>query len=303
MKAAHSGTSLFQLCRLFGVTRQAYYQHFWYYEESNFEADLVLQEVKNIRRLNPIIGCRKLNVMLQPFLLDHQIKMGRDALFDLMATHKLLVRKRKRKVQTTYSRHWLKKYPNLIIDVVPSRVNEVWVADITYFKIKSGNVYISFVTDAYSKKIVGYYVAETLEAINSIRALKMALTQNKISGEQLIHHSDRGVQYCCEDYVKLLQDNQIMISMTESGDPLDNAIAERVNGIIKEEYLNHYQFNNRKEVEKKLNEAVSQYNKYRPHLSCNMLTPSDVHQNNLPTLKLWKNYYKQKTNFVNVSQD
>jgi transposase InsO family protein len=227
--------------------------------------------------------------------------MGRDSLFDLMAAHKLLVRKRKRKIQTTNSKHWLKKYPNLIKDVVPSRVNEIWVADITYFKIKKGNVYISFITDAYSKKIVGYYLAETLEAINSVKALQMALDQNNISTNKIIHHSDRGVQYCSEEYVRILHENQILISMTESGDPLDNPIAERINGIIKDEYLNHYQLNNKKEVEKKLNESILLYNSYRPHLSCNMLTPSDVHQNNLPVKRLWKNYYKQKTKFLNLS--
>lgn len=303
MKAEQKGIGLFQFCWLFGISRQAYYQHYWNYEEYNLEAELVLQEIRNIRRLNPAIGCRKLNVLIQPFLLEHQIKMGRDALFDLMSVYKLLVRKRKRKVQTTYSKHWLRKYTNLIKDVIPSRVNEIWVADITYLKIENGNVYISFITDAYSKKIVGYYVAETLEAKNTINALKMALKNNNITSQNLIHHSDRGVQYCCEEYVKLLQDYGIIISMTETGDPLDNAIAERINGIIKEEYLNHYQYNNKKEVEYKLNQAVQQYNNYRPHLSCNMLTPSDVHQNNLPTQRLWKNYYKQKTKFVNVSQD
>jgi len=284
------------------LTRQAYYQNQWRCEDISVEAELVIQEVKAIRRLHPAIGCRKLMVMLQSFLLDHQIKIGRDALFDLLAEHKLLVRRRKRNITTTWSKHWMRKYPNLIKDAVPSRANEVWVSDITYFKIEQTHVYISFVTDAYSRKIVGYHVADTLEAIHTVKALQMAIAQSNTNFIGLIHHSDRGAQYCCAEYVKVLQDNGIAISMTENGDPLENAIAERVNGIIKEEYLNHYQIKTKKEIEQKLEEAVTQYNQHRPHLSCNMLTPEDVHQNNLPTHRRWRNYYK-KPIIVNVNQD
>ena len=272
-------------------------------EDTSVAAELILQEVKAIRRLHPAIGGRKLMVLLQPFVLEHQIKIGRDALFDLLATHQLLVRKRKRNIVTTWSKHWMRKYPNLIRDVVPSRPNEVWVSDITYFKIAESHVYISFVTDAYSRKIVGYHVADTLEAIHSVKALQMAIRQSTTNLIGLIHHSDRGCQYCCTEYVNLLKHNGIAISMTEHGDPLENAIAERVNGIIKEEYLNHYQIKTKKEIEQKLQQAVHQYNHNRPHLSCNMLTPEDVHQNNLPIQRLWKNYYKQKPIIVNVKQD
>jgi putative transposase len=287
-------------CRLLGFTRQAYYQDQYRYEDTSIEAELIIQEVLSIRRLHPAIGCRKLLVMLQSFMLDHQIKMGRDALFDLLAEHKLLVRKRKRNITTTWSKHWMRKYPNLVRDVVPSRVNEVWVSDITYFKIGEKHVYISFVTDAYSRKIVGYHVADTLDAVHSVRALEMAISQSNTDLIGLIHHSDRGVQYCCTEYVKVLQDYEIAISMTENGDPLENAIAERVNGIIKEEYLNHYQIKTKKEIEQKLQQAVSLYNNDRPHLSCNMLTPNEVHHNNLPTHRLWKNYYKPKPIIVTV---
>jgi len=287
-------------CRLLGLTRQAYYQSQGRMADTGIEAELVVQEVIAIRRMHPAMGCRKLLVMLQAFMLDHQIKMGRDALFDLLAEHKLLVRKRKRNITTTWSKHWMRKYPNLIRDVVPSKVNEVWVSDITYFKIGEKHVYISFVTDAYSRKIVGYYVAQTLDAVHSVKALQMAIDQANTNLTSLIHHSDRGAQYCCAEYVNLLQDYQIGISMTENGDPLENAIAERVNGIIKEEYLNHYNITNKKEIEQKLQQAVSLYNNDRPHLSCNMLTPNQVHHNNLPPQKLWKNYYNPKNIIVNV---
>ena len=290
-------------CRLFGITRQAHYQYLWSEEASSFEQELILEQVLQIRRLQPVIGGRKLYAMLQTFLLEHQIKMGRDALFDLLAAHQLLVRKKKRRITTTQSFHWFRKHPNLIRNTVPLHKNHIWVSDITYYKTTNGFIYISFITDAYSRKIVGYHVADTLEAIHTIKALEMALGQASGPVTGLIHHSDRGIQYCCADYVKLLQDNHIAISMTENGNPLENAIAERVNGIIKEEFLNHYSLKNQSEVMEILKQSVSTYNTQRPHMSCNMLTPEDVHQNNLPVQRTWKNYYKQKPNFVNPLQD
>jgi transposase InsO family protein len=216
-----------------------------------------------IRKEHKGIGTRKLYDMLQPFMLEHGVKTGRDALFDLLAASRLLVKKRKRKVQTTYSNHWLRKYPNLTRDFIPKTINQLWVSDITYWKIHTGeHLYISLITDAYSRKIVGYHVAETMEAIQSIEALQMALAALDGAAKplQLTHHSDRGIQYCSGKYVKLLQDNGISISMTENGDPLENAIAERVNGIIKEEYLNYYQTNNLPEAKKQLQKAINLYN-------------------------------------------
>jgi putative transposase len=241
--------------------------------------------------------------MLQAFLLEHQIKMGRDALFDLLAANRLLIRRKKRRITTTQSYHRFRKYPNLIKYIQPTSANQVWVSDITYYRTTSGFVYISFITDAYSRKIVGYHVADTLEAIHTIKALMMAIKQASDPLTGLIHHSDRGIQYCCIEYVNLLQDHGIAISMTENGDPLENAIAERLNGIIKEEFLNHYSLKNQSEVMNALNQSVAVYNTLRPHMSCAMLTPDDVHQNNLPILRTWKNYYKQKPTFVKLLQD
>jgi len=290
-------------CCLLGITRQAYYQHFWKEEAASFEQELILGQVLQIRRLQPAIGGKKLYVMLQDFLLQHQIKMGRDALFDLLAAHCLLIRKKKRRITTTQSFHWFRKHPNLVRDILPLNKNHVWVSDITYYKTTAGFAYISFITDAYSRKIIGYHVADTLEAIHTIKALEMALKQTSGPLNGLIHHSDRGIQYCCADYVNLLQDNHIAISMTENGDPLENAIAERVNGIIKEEFLTHYSLKNQSEVMEALKQSVSIYNTQRPHMSCSMLTPEEVHQNNLPVGRTWKNYYKQKPTFVNPLQD
>lgn len=221
--------------------------------------------------------------------------MGRDALFDLLAAHQLLIRKKKRRVYTTQSFHWLRKYPNRIKQLVPSRANQVWVSDITYYQTRQGFVYISLITDAYSRKIVGYHVADSLEAVHTLSALQMAIKENRPFLNELIHHSDRGIQYCCYEYVKLLQDNNIVISMTEDSDPLENAIAERVNGIMKQEYLEHYMPKNKEEIRKLLADSVNAYNNLRPHMSCNMLTPETVHQNNLPVQRNWKSYYKPKT--------
>lgn len=253
------------------------------------------------------MGARKLCEILQPFMMEHDIKMGRDAMFDLLAANRLLVKKRKRKIQTTYSNHWLRKYPNLIRDFIPKAINQLWVSDITYWKIHTGeHLYISLVTDAYSRKIVGYKVAETMEAIQSIQALQMALAA--LGGAavplQLTHHSDRGIQYCSGKYVKLLQDNGITISMSENGDPLENAIAERVNGIIKEEYLNSYQTNNLIKAKEQLQKAISLYNNDRPHMSISNLTPNKLHYNQkIKHQKLWKNYFKKPNTFENKNEN
>jgi transposase InsO family protein len=306
MKMDYTHVGLARLCAWFGVTRQAYYQHFWSMTDHVIEQDLIVQEVLQIRKNHRWMGGRKLYEKLYPFMLEHQIKMGRDAFFDLLSYHGLLIRRRKRRIVTTNSSHWLRKYPNLIRDFVPTAPNQLWVSDITYWKINNKDVYINLITDAYSRYIVGYHGAPTLEAIESIKALKMALKTTKNNQpESLIHHSDRGVQYCSSDYVKLLQDNGIEISMTENGDPLENAIAERINGIIKNEYLIDYSVDNIGNAQQLLKKAVELYNYDRPHMSIGNLTPAHVYysKTTLKTERLWKNYYNKRNNFVNEYQD
>jgi transposase InsO family protein len=301
MKDRYPKVNLVRFCRLLGVTRQAYYQHYWDIANTSIEEELVIQEVLNIRKNHRYMGGRKIYELITPFMLEHQIKMGRDALFDLLAKERLLVRKKKRRVYTTQSFHWLRKYPNLIREFVPTAPNQLWVSDITYWKINNNNhVYISFITDTFSHKIVGYHVAESLESIETIQALKMALSDlGSESHFQLIHHSDRGVQYCHHDYVKLLQDYDIKISMTENGDPFENAIAERVNGIIKEEYLCDYKVNSIIEAKQVLDFVVKLYNDERPHNSIGNLVPNQVHELNLKPEKLWRNYYQKNPIIVN----
>lgn len=305
MKTTFSHIGLAKLCGWFGITRQAYYNHSWKAFEVVNQHHIIVDRVKEIRESHPRLGTRKLFDMLEPFLREHQIKMGRDALFNILYINHLLVRKRKRKISTTNSYHRFRKYHNLIRELIPTAINQLWVSDITYWKIGKKHAYISFITDVFSHKIVGYYLADTLETSKSIQALKMALNSLKTEPTNLIHHSDRGIQYCSNSYVKLLQDYNVKISMTENGDPLENAVAERINGIIKEEYLYNYQINNLKEAKQLLKAVVDLYNNERPHMSISNLTPNQVHQSkeNLKLNKLWKNYYKKNSNIVKQEQD
>ena len=229
---------------------------------------------------------------MQDFAKEHQLNLGRDALFDLLREHHLLIRSRKRNVQTTFSRHRFKKYKNLVRDFVPLAPNLLWVSDITYIVVADGFGYLSLITDAYSRKIVGYYLSKTLEASGSINALLMALTGCE-DVANLMHHSDRGVQYCCYDYVKILTDKSIKISMTENGDPLENAIAERVNGILKCELLQE-KYKSFEDAKNSIEKAGNIYNTLRPHSSCDMLTPIEAHKKHGALKRHWKNYYKKK---------
>lgn len=295
MKDIYRNISLSRLCRLLGITRQAFYKHFWEVSDITVEQHLVLDQVHDIRQIHPAIGVRKLYHLLQPFLLEHQVKMGRDALFDLLAANKLLVRKRKRRVKTTQSFHWLKKYPNLIRDWRPSRPNQLWVADITYIPLTNGFLYLSLVTDAYSHKIMGHAIADNLEAVHAIKALQMALDNLRESPECLIHHSDRGIQYCSFDYVSTLKRNNIQISMTENGDPLENPIAERINGILKDEYLCHYPLTSINQAAELLMDVVDRYNRLRPHQSINLITPDVAHEKQLLINRTWSKKERKLT--------
>jgi transposase InsO family protein len=306
MKLTFAHMSIAVMCEWFGITRQAYYQHHRNCQNASVEHAIVLQEVNKIRSQHPRLGARKLHLKLQDILNFHNIKIGRDKFFELLRENKLLVRKHRNRLKTTHSHHWMKKYPNLIHDLTPQSPNHIWASDITYWKIQDRHVYISFITDLYSHKIVGYHVAETLDSVQTLRALKMALTgllKEPSSPFQLIHHSDRGAQYCEQNYVKLLRKYNIRISMTENGDPLENAEAERLNGIIKQEYLDHYRVKSIKDASEKLAMAVMLYNNDRPHMSIGNHYPAIVHKETMETKKLWRNYYIKKPILVKQIQD
>lgn len=289
--------SISMLCSLFGYSRQAYYQFRHEAEKEALQHDLILQQMLTIRKSQKRIGTRKLFFMMTDFMQQHHIKIGRDSLFNLLATHKLLVRRRKRRIPiTTFSDHWMHKYPNLIVDFIPTAPNQLWVSDITYICLMNDFAYLSLITDAYSRKIVGFYLSETLSADGCIKALKMALSNNPQLG-RLIHHSDRGSQYCCADYVGLLEKHFIKISMTQSGDPLENALAERVNGILKDELLEK-QYLNFEQAQQAVAVAISIYNHQRPHGSIDLLTPVEAHLREGELKRRWKNYYSKRKEVV-----
>lgn len=275
------------LCRLFGKTRHAYYDHQWRVQDEGLRDEIVLQHVFEIRKTQKRIGTSKLHFMLQEPLKEHNISIGRDYLFDLMRDHGLLIRQRKRKAITTDSRHWMHKYNNLIQELQICRPEQVWVSDITYIRLPGQWGYLSLVTDAYSKKIMGWAIRIDLSAQGCQDALQMAVEDRKYKSE-LIHHSDRGSQYCCKNYVDMLVSNNIAISMTQTGSPYDNAIAERVNGILKAEfdlYASNVGIDN---TRKKIAESIRTYNQCRPHASCDYLTPEQAHLIDGPLKKRWK---------------
>ena len=278
------------LCSLFGYSRQAYYQQVKAQEQQALQEGLLLQEVLRIRQTQKRLGARKLLVIVSGFMAEHGIGIGRDAFFELLREQALLVRKRRRsRPQTTFPGHWLRKHGNLIIGFVPTAANQLWVSDITYIHLQDGFAYLSLITDAYSRKIVGFYLCGDLSAWGCTQALEMAIEGSPVQ-QGLIHHSDRGLQYCSYGYVKLLQDHHIAISMTQKGDPLENALAERVNGILKEELL-EVVYSTLAAAQTAIATAISIYNHQRPHSRVDMLTPVEAHTKTGELKKHWKNYY------------
>lgn len=253
---------------------------------------IVQQMVLNIKKDHPRMGTRKVYHLIKPDLVQANIKMGRDALFDLVAANNLKVTKRKRRHITTNSNHVFKRYPNLIKGYQPDKPDQIWVSDITYIRSGKEFLYLFLITDMYSKKILGYRLASSLESHHAVNSLQDAIKNSSKPISGLTHHSDRGIQYCSKDYIKLLDKHKIKISMTENGDPLENAVAERVNGILKDEYLNQYE----RLTLLQLDKSIEKYNSKRPHLSCDMKTPELAHLSSGTLKRRWKNYYKKPIN-------
>ena len=275
-----------ELCGLLGYSTQAYYQYNRQTEKQVFRHEAYIQQVLACRRSQPRLGTRKLFELLQP-------DMGRDAFFDMLRSHGLLVRRKRYRVRTTFSAHRFRKYPDLVNGlVVPQRANELWVSDITYIRVAGDFAYLSLVTDAYSRKIIGFQMSHDLSTDSCLKALKMALS-TRLTDRPLIHHSDRGTQYCSKAYVQLLNKQGIAISMTQSGNPRDNAIAERVNGILKMELLDK-KYDNINSAYKAVKQAINIYNTARPHSSVNMMTPEKAHLQTGSIKRRWKNYYPLK---------
>ena len=281
------------LCGLFGHTRQAYYEKMKYIGKKMLESDMILSLTREARVDFPRMGANKLRIYLQPKFEKMGIDIGRDAYAALLADNQMSVRRRRSQRKTTFSHHRYYKYPNLIRDYIPAAPNRLWVSDITYVEVGYGFIYLSLVTDAYSRKIMGWDLSRDLSSSGAVRALKKALTSLP-AGSSLIHHSDRGTQYCCTEYVKILEKCKARISMTESGDPLENAIAERVNGILKTEWLDKQRLKSWDDALSYVGKIIDLYNNERPHQSISFLTPQAVHLGNLQVERKWKNYYPQQ---------
>jgi len=294
MKSDYPDVSKEALCRLFGKTRHALYDHLWRTKDDSVKEEIVLQLVHKIREQLPRLGTRKLLFLLAPELQSHQIDIGRDALFDLLATRKLLIRQRKRKIVTTDSRHWMRKYANLVQHLIINRPEQLWVSDITFIRMKNQWGYLSIITDAFSRKIMGIAFRSDMLAQGCVDALRMALLNRQYKHNNLIHHSDRGSQYCCKDYIDLLRSENIGVSMTQNGDPYENALAERMNGIIKNEFNLYSSVLNFDVTWQLIVRSVNAYNDIRPHSSCDYQTPSITHNNGHLPKKRWKNYKSTK---------
>ncbi len=275
---------------MFGKSRQAFHQRRTFLDQRAAQSMLALGLVTAIRREIPGLGTKKLYLLLREPLQKSGIAMGRDRLHELLRAHRLLIRHGRAVPKTTHSNHLLRKYPNLIKQLPITETEQVWVCDLTYIYVGFDFNYLSLITDASSKKTVGYCLHQFLSTEGCLIALEMALSTRSKQGNGLIHHSDRGVQYCSFEYVKRLKAAAIAISMTDSGEAYENQIAERVNnGILKHEFRLNQVFKSHMEALLAVETGIRNYNTLRPHMSCGYLTPSQAHQVEEPLVKQWKN--------------
>ncbi|MDY0988614.1 IS3 family transposase [Flavobacterium sp. CFBP9031] len=283
---------------MFGIDRQVYYRKIKRRASKENKARQVILMVDAIREIMPRIGARKLYYLLLDKL--QLMKIGRDKFFDILRANHLLIQPKRKYHVTTNSHHRFRKYQNQLLDLEISRPEQVWVSDITYIGKRDNPCYLSLVTDAYSKKIMGYNVADNMNTESILKALKMALCNRNNKNLPLIHHSDRGIQYCAKEYQKQLNKNQITCSMTQNSDPYENAVAERVNGILKQEFTID-KYSQKVEIMKKLvKEAINIYNEIRPHYSNYMLTPNQMHSQNLIKMRTYKTKNSSKHEFTTV---
>ena len=283
---------------MFGINRQIYYRSTKRSRTSKNKAEQVVELVENIRMKMPKIGGRKLYFMLNEPLKT--LKIGRDKFFNILKANHLLITPKRSYHITTNSHHRFRKHKNLVLDYQITKPNQVWVADITYIGNRKNPSYLSLITDAYSKKIVGHYVAENLTTEGSLLALKKAINTTELKELSLIHHSDRGLQYCSDEYQKILEKNNINCSMTQNSDPYENAVAERINGILKQEF-DIDKFDVETKIKRKIvDESIKIYNELRPHFSNHYLTPNQMHKQEKLKIKTYKNKNQSKNVFALV---
>jgi putative transposase len=263
------------------MTRQNYYARRKERQRRAVDGDLVAQLVQRERQLQPRLGTRKLHHMLQPELKRAGVRIGRDRMFEELRKRELLLAPIPAAYpHTTQSYHNLPVFGNRIKDKELKAPNEVWVSDLSYLRSREGYLYLALITDQYSRKIVGWHVGDTLEAVGCVRALERALAELP-EGRKPIHHSDQGSQYCCHEYVKRLQERGLGISMTEANHCAENALAERMNGILKQEYGLGVEFVTKAAARQVVRQGIELYNTRRPHNSLGKRTPAQLHQTSL----------------------
>lgn len=266
-----------EVCEPLAVTRQGHHKAMAAEPRAELEVEMVVQLVAEHRKTQPRVGGLKLHRMMRSDLRAMGIKLGRDRFFDVLRAENLLVERRRSRTRTTDSFHRFRIWPNRVKELEVARPDQVWVADITYLRCRSGFVYLFLLTDVWSRKIVGWALGSTLETRWSLDALAMAQKEAHapVEGLERIHHSDRGVQYCSADYVKALQNEAIAVSMAEAGNPYENAIAERVNGILKDEFLLDRTIEDMETARRAVAQAVDAYNNLRPHRSIGLAIPAE----------------------------
>lgn len=265
------------LCRLAGMSKQNFFRGVTARKRRAVDEELVIELVRAQRRRQPMLGARKLMTLLKVELEEAHVQIGRDRLFVLLRRNSLLVEKPRRSVRTTNSRHRFRVHGNLLRTAVVTAPHQAWVSDLTYVRTQEGFLYLSLVMDAYSRMIVGWQAGDTLEASGCVAALKMAIDQLPKDANP-IHHSDRGTQYCCEAYAETLAERGLSVSMTEENHCYENAKAERLNGILKQEYGIGGTLRSKKIAKAAIKEGVWLYNTQRPHTNLGYRIPADVHR-------------------------
>jgi putative transposase len=265
-----------RICNRLNKSRAAYYKQQLVYVHKQIQEPILRELVMEQRKDMPRLGGRKIYNEIQLAMQDHQLKMGRDKLFEWLKANDLLVRPKRQYARTTNSSHRFRVHENLLMKESINRPDQAWVCDITYLRLTKGFCYLALITDVYSRKIIGYHVNDTLELKGCLKAFEMAC-KNRNTLQKTIHHSDRGIQYCSNAYVNLLRQKNILISMAETGNCYENAIAERVNGILKDEFNLDATFNTIEQARRASEQAVRTYNTRRPHMSIGMRKPAELY--------------------------
>jgi putative transposase len=270
------GESVSHVCQMMARSRQSYYKALKGQQRVRMHDQKLLELVSGIRQMMPRIGGRKLHFLLREKMLKNALKVGRDRFFNWLREKGLLVYPKRMYVHTTQSFHRFRIYDNLTSQMQLTAPNQLWVSDITYIRTLDGFCYLALITDAFSRKIVGYDTSDSLELQGCMRALNMAISTNR-EIKNLVHHSDRGIQYCSHQYTDLLKAQGIKISMAAKGNCYENALAERVNGILKNEFNLDLTFRSKYLATKAISESIYIYNQHRPHWALNLSTPKQCH--------------------------